>query len=142
MQRGDAAAAPETAVVEEEDVDAGGDKVRHDVGELGDVAAVAVAVERRGDRLVGVAVPGVQQLAVVGLDPHLVDAVPLQAVVGRVPRLDRLALRTEELHVAEDPPSELEGGEGGPAEEERESELFECLLPSHGPLYRAIALPC
>src|ERR1041385_4557546 len=56
VQRGDAAAAAEAAIVEKENVDAGSHEVRHDLGEMRDVAGVAVAVERRGDRLVGVAV--------------------------------------------------------------------------------------
>lgn len=45
--------------------------------------------------------------------------------------------------MAENPPSELEGGEGGTADEEGKGEcLSELLLPSHVSLYRANVLPC
>ena len=57
------------------------------------------------------AVPGVKQFAVVGLDPHLVDAVGGEPVILWVPTDDRLARRAEELDSPEDAPRGIEGEE-------------------------------
>src|SRR2546423_14407164 len=61
-QRRAAGAQSESAIVEEEAVVTGVEKVRHDLGDAGDVAGVAVTPERRGDRLLRAQVPGEELL--------------------------------------------------------------------------------
>src|SRR3954447_5422609 len=69
--------------------------------------------------MVRFAVPAVEHLAVVGLEPELIDGFALDAVVRRVPRFFRLVARTEQLSVAEDAAGYVEGEDSEPSGDQR-----------------------
>lgn len=108
-QRRPPCAAAEAAIVEEKDVDAGIEQIRHHVRGVREVARISVAVKCRGDGMLGPAVPAVKQFAVIRFERKLFGSFARDSVVLGVPTDDRLALRNEKLRPPENAPSEVEG---------------------------------